>query len=145
MVSLLKMKPVIYTPFVKNIASSLLSAAVDITAFMLLINLGSGIFPATVVARLVSGVFNFSLNKIWVFHMKDSHNTRREVMKYLALFMTQMIFSGLLTEALDAVFDFRNGLLLSKIVADVFLFTTNFIVQRFWIFSARKMELCTER
>ncbi|MFZ2488031.1 MAG: GtrA family protein [Anaerolineae bacterium] len=143
--SLLKMKPAIYTPFIKNIASSLLSAAVDITAFMLLINLGSGIFPATVVARLISGVFNFALNKIWVFHMKNSHNTRREFLKYLALFITQMLFSGLLTQALDAVFDFRQGLLLSKIVADVFLFTTNFVVQRFWIFSARKMELCTER
>lgn len=139
------MKPAIYTPFIKNIASSLLSAAVDITAFMLLINLGSGIFPATVVARLISGVFNFALNKIWVFHMKNSHNTRREFLKYLALFITQMLFSGLLTQALDAVFDFRQGLLLSKIVADVFLFTTNFVVQRFWIFSARKMELCTER
>ncbi len=139
------MKPAIYTPFIKNIASSLLSAAVDITAFMLLINLGSGIFPATVVARLISGVFNFALNKIWVFHMKNSHNTRREFLKYLALFITQMIFSGLLTQALDAMFDFRQGLLLSKIVADVFLFTTNFVVQRFWIFSARKMELCTER
>lgn len=139
------MKPAIYTPFIKNIASSLLSAAVDITAFMLLINLGSGIFPATVVARLISGVFNFALNKIWVFHMKNSHNTRREFLKYLALFITQMLFSGLLTQALDAMFDFRQGLLLSKIVADVFLFTTNFVVQRFWIFSARKMELCTER
>lgn len=139
------MKPAIYTPFIKNIASSLLSAAVDITAFMLLINLGSGIFPATVVARLISGVFNFALNKIWVFHMKNSHNTRHEFLKYLALFITQMLFSGLLTQALDAMFDFRQGLLLSKIVADVFLFTTNFVVQRFWIFSARKMELCTER
>ena len=144
-VSLPKMKRVIYKPFIKNITSSLLSAAVDITAFMLLFAMGSGIFPATVLARLVSGVFNFSLNKIWVFHMKDSQNTRSEFLKYLVLFITQMIFSGLLTEALDALFDFRNGLLLSKIVADVFLFTTNFIVQRFWIFSARNMELCTER
>ncbi|MCB9418307.1 MAG: bifunctional glycosyltransferase family 2/GtrA family protein [Ardenticatenaceae bacterium] len=129
---------VIYKPFIKNIASSLLSATVDIAFFMLLVKTGNGIFWATVLARIISGIFNFSLNKIWVFGMKDSHDARNEFLKYLALFITQMIFSGLLTEALSNVLTFRNGLLFSKILTDLFLFTTNFIVQRFWIFSPKK-------
>jgi putative flippase GtrA len=129
---------VIYKTFFKNIASSLLSAVVDITSFMLLVHVGNGIFSATAIARVISGVFNFSLNKIWVFEKKDSHNTRNESLKYLALFITQMIFSGLLTGALSDVLNFDSGLLISKILVDCFLFVTNFIVQRFWIFPSNK-------
>jgi len=129
---------VIYKTFFKNIASSMLSAIVDITTFMLLVQIGNSIFSATAIARVISGVFNFSLNKIWVFEKKDSHNTSNESLKYLALFITQMIFSGLLTEALSSVFSFGNGLLLSKTLVDCLLFVTNFIVQRFWIFPSHK-------
>jgi len=136
---------VIYKPFIKNIASSLLSAIVDITSFMLLVHVGNRIFSATVIARVMSGIFNFSLNKIWVFEMKDSHNTRNESLKYLALFIMQMIFSGLLTQTLSNVLNFHNSLLFSKILVDCFLFVTNFIVQRFWIFPFNKLKLCTTK
>ena len=128
----------IYKTFFKNIASSLLSAIVDITSFMLLAYVGNGIFLATVIARIISGIFNFSLNKIWVFEKKDSHDTGNESLKYLALFIVQMIFSGLLTETLNNALNFQNSLLLSKILVDCILFVTNFIVQRFWIFPASK-------
>jgi exopolysaccharide biosynthesis protein len=128
----------IYKSFFKNIASSLLSAAVDVTSFMILTNIGISIFSATVMARVVSGLLNFTLNKIWVFEKKDSHNTRNESLKYLALFIMQMIFSGILTETVSSIFTFSYGLLVSKIFVDCFLFLTNFIVQRFWIFPYKK-------
>jgi exopolysaccharide biosynthesis protein/putative flippase GtrA len=128
----------IYKTFFKNIASSLLSATVDITSFMLLTYIGNGIFSATAIARVISGVFNFSLNKIWVFEKKDSHNTRNESLKYLTLFLMQMFFSGLITDVLYSVFNFNNSLLFSKMLADCFLFVTNFIIQRFWIFPYHK-------
>jgi len=51
----------------------------------------------------------------------------------------QLVFSGLLTEALSAAFNFQYGLLLSKILVDCFLFLTNFIVQRFWIFPTNRI------
>ena len=128
----------IYKTFFKNIASSLLSAVVDITSFMFLVYVGNSIFSATAIARVISGIFNFSLNKIWVFEKKDSHNTINESLKYLALFIMQMFFSGLLTDALSNVLNFDNSLLVSKILVDCFLFVTNFIVQRFWIFPSHK-------
>jgi exopolysaccharide biosynthesis protein/putative flippase GtrA len=130
---------VVYRTLVKNIASSLLSAIVDITSFMLLAHVGNSIFSATVIARVISGIFNFSLNKVWVFEMKDSRNTSIESLKYLALFIMQMTFSGLLTDELSTVLNFHNGLLLSKILVDCFLFVTSFIVQRFWIFPANRI------
>jgi len=132
---------VVYRAFFKNIASSLLSAIIDITSFMLLVHIGNSIFWATAIARVISGIFNFSLNKIWVFEKKDSHNTRNESLKYLALFIIQMNFSGLLTTVVSSILNFHNGLLLSKILVDCFLFVTNFIVQRFWIFPSSKMRL----
>jgi exopolysaccharide biosynthesis protein/glycosyltransferase involved in cell wall biosynthesis len=131
---------VIYRPFVRNIASSLLSAIVDITSFMLLVHVGNSVFPATAIARVISGIFNFSLNKIWVFEKRNSHNTITESLKYLALFIMQMISSGLLTEALSDVVNFHSSLLLSKILVDSFLFVANFIVQRFWIFPSHKTK-----
>jgi len=124
--------------FFKNIASSLLSATVDITLFMVLVQVGIATFSATVLARLVSGVFNFSLNKIWVFEKKDSHNTGFESMKYLLLFVFQMMVSGFLTDTVSSVLTFSGGLLLSKMLVDCFLFVTNFIVQKFWIFPTSK-------
>jgi len=129
---------VIYKTFFKNIASSLLSAIVDITSFMLLTYAGNSIFSATAIARVISGIFNFSSNKIWVFEKKDSHNTRNESLKYLILFIAQMFFSGLLTETLNSIFNFDSSLLFSKMLADCFLFITNFIIQRYWIFPSNK-------
>ena len=123
-----------YKTFLKNIASSLLSAVVDLTSFMLLVSVGNSIFAATAIARVLSGIFNFSLNKIWVFEKKDSHDTGNESLKYLALFITQLVFSGLLTDALNNALNFNNSLLFIKIVVDCFLFVTNFFVQRLWIF-----------
>ena len=128
----------IYKTFFKNIASSLLSAIVDVTGFMLLTQVGMSIFWRTAIARVVSGILNFSLNKIWVFEKKVSHNTRAESLKYLALFLTQMIFSGLLTDVVSSWLNFSSGLLISKILVDCFLFITNFIVQRLWIFPSKK-------
>jgi len=130
----------IYKSFFKNIASSLLSAIVDILSFMLLVQVGNSIISATAIARVISGIFNFSLNKIWVFEKKDSHNTTNESLRYLALFITQMFFSGLLTEMLSSVLNFDNGLLISKMLIDCSLFVTNFIVQRFWIFPSNKFR-----
>jgi len=131
----------IYKTFFKNIASSLFSAVVDVTSFMFLMWVGNIIFSATVIARVISGVFNFSLNKIWVFEKRDSHNTRNESLKYVALFAMQMISSGLFTEALSNVLNFHNSLLVSKILVDCLLFVTSFIVQRLWIFPSHKAGL----
>jgi len=130
----------IYKSFFKNIASSMLSAGVDIAGFFLGVNLGLSIFLATTVARVISGVLNFSLNKIWVFEKKDSHNTRSESLKYLALFLVQMVLSGILTNAVSSLLTFSSGLLISKILVDCLLFVTNYIGQRHWIFPSNSRK-----
>lgn len=130
----------IYKSFFKNIASSMLSAGVDIAGFFLGVNLGLSIFLATTVARVISGVFNFSLNKIWVFEKKDSHNTRSESLKYMALFLVQMVLSSILTNAVSSLLTFSSGLLISKILVDCLLFVTNYIGQRHWIFPSNSRK-----
>ncbi len=132
------MKKIQQKSFFKNIASSLLSATIDITIFMVLVQVGSSVFFATAIARVISGVFNFSLNKIWVFEKKNSHDTGNESYKYLILFVLQMIVSGFLTDTISSLLTFSNGLLISKMLVDCFLFVTNFIVQNLWIFPSRK-------
>jgi len=42
---------------------------------MWLVNAGSAVFSATIIARILSGVFNFSLNKLWVFEKGESSDT----------------------------------------------------------------------
>jgi len=66
---------------------------------------------------------------------KDSHNTTTELKRYLILFIVQMFVSSITTNWLNATFQASTfGLLIIKIIVDLLIFTTNFIIQRQWIF-----------
>ncbi len=129
---------IIYQKFFRNILSSLSSAIIDILLFMLLVNLidsKNAIIVSTTIARLISGIYNFTLNKIWTFEKKDSHNTQVELVRYIILFTTQMFVSGIATELLNTIFGTSQfGLLIIKIIVDLFIFITNFIIQKNWVF-----------
>ena len=106
----------IYKKFFRNILSSLSSAVLDVIFFMILVNIidsGNTIIISTIIARLASGAYNFTLNKIWTFEKKDSKNTRVESRRYLTLFTIQMFISGIITDLLNALFgSSRFGLLI---------------------------------
>ena len=116
--------------------SSLFCAAVDIGLFTLILKLLSAnaiswsLFGATSIARLVSAVANFLINKKIVF--ESSASAFAQGKKYFMLCAIQMIFSWLILHGLTYLSS--EHVVVLKITTDIFLFLTNFLVQRVFIF-----------
>lgn len=116
--------------------SSLIGAASDYTLFYIFLRLFSGIllqtraiFAATVLARVGSGLINFTLNKNWSFASRKSAG--REALRYFILFIAQMCTSAALVSILA-----RIGLtaIFAKLIVDTCLFFVSYQIQKRWVF-----------
>ena len=87
---------------------------------------------AAALARIGSGIFNFTVNRNWSFQSRG--NAGREFVRYLILFGANMVANA----AAVSIFSY-TGLpaALGKFLADVGLFVINYQVQKRWVF-ARK-------
>lgn len=129
--------------------SSLCGAAVDLTAFYLLMLVLSPLQAAfttalaTVLARLMSGFVNFLMNKYWSFGQRSRARLGQETAGYLALFFTQMALSAGLTTLLAMVLPALGA----KILVDTSLFIISYYVQSRFIFinPERKKNLATSK
>lgn len=127
----------IYALLLKFAASSLASAAVDYLVFALMHFFVPGQLIATVfVARLISSIFNFTVNKHIVF--KSKCGTRRAIAYYF-------ILAGLVLVAnywLIILFSRAIGMnvFLSKLIADILLYVVNFYVQRKFVYKTRQIK-----
>lgn len=115
-------------------AASLMSSLIDLTIFsiiadVLLEHSGPGIVAATVIARLLSGGCNFIFNRRWVFG--SNRRLSVQMMKYLALFFTQMGCSALLVSMLSGL---PLPLVVIKGLADGMLFLISYQIQHRVIF-----------
>lgn len=61
--------------------------------YILHMSLGYEILVATILARIISGTFNFVVNKLWVFSSESK--TMDESLKYIVLFISIMLCSYL--------------------------------------------------
>lgn len=126
------------------IAASLLSFAVDIGVFKVLYSAVFGsetrahLLVSVVVARIVSGVFNYLANRYVVF----ATSTRRHAFgehaaaKYAVLAVALVTASYLLTKAGHGLFP-GASIVVVKAVVDLALFIASFIVQRLLVFKPR--------
>lgn len=115
-------------------SASLSSYLVDIILFALLINFFKGravddIFPATIIARIISGTVNFTINKTLNFNKKGKAN--RQLLKFILFFATLMLLSSTFVSMLSFI---RLPLVTIKMMVDTVLFFVNFYVQKKWIF-----------
>jgi glycosyltransferase involved in cell wall biosynthesis len=125
------------TPLLYAIVA-LLSAAVDLGFFSLFTVVGPSdtlykILIATVGARLLSGIFNFSLEYFFVFDNEGGF--AKKFGRYAIIFFLNMGLSFGLTYAFNYL---PANLTFIKFVVDFVLFIANFFVARGWIF-AKKM------
>lgn len=130
----------IYSVFLKFIATSLSSFVVDILAFTLVVAALGWLFPsvsteiriviATYAARVLSGLFNFTVNKKTVF--KSHGNTGKRLLKYCVLSVVQASLSAFATGGLYALLKWNETLL--KLIVDCILFLLSFRIQRGWVF-----------
>jgi putative flippase GtrA len=136
----------IYLGILRFAASSLISAGFDLVMFALLTKLVFASIPleiegyelhtaaATVIARITSGILNYSLNRRLVFH--DRNRVTLSAPRYLILFIAIMLVSATATQLLDYV-SFLPTILL-KIAVDAVLFLVNYYIQKHFVFAGRR-------
>jgi len=123
----------IYAEILKFGMSSLMCAAVDVSLFALLNRFVFGeIMLSTVTARVFTGIVNFVVNRNIVFN--DKGKAKKSAVFYAALFVFNMIMSGYITELFTnlGMYD-----LVSKMLADIILFSLGFYIQRTLIFKKK--------
>ena len=127
----------ILNSFIKYSAISIISCVVDVLFFKLFFNIlginaeNIKIIVATIVARIISSLVNFGLNKKVAF--KSTKNIKNTIIKYYILCIIQMIISGISVAVLYSIINISEVLI--KIVVDTILFFINYRVQRIYIFN----------
>lgn len=120
----------------KYIASSCISFITDIVAFSILHGvLHCGILLSTVIARVISSVLNFTLNKKLVF--KSDTPLALSLIKYYTLALPTMLISAFGTGIISTLLQIPENsfaVTLIKLVVDTLLFIVNFRIQKRWIF-----------
>ena len=133
----------IYVVIFKYIASSLTSWAIDTSVFTLLNFLLVGILPtghravAQIVARLVSSVVNYILNRRFVFESKN--HIGRELFRYYLLCVLNLTASVLLVHLFTYLFR-TSGIwdTVVMIAVNCFLFIVVYIVKQRIVFAKNR-------
>jgi dolichol-phosphate mannosyltransferase len=128
---------VIFGQFIGFASSSILSFAVDIGLFVLIIDTffeGSSdpqsVVSSVVFARIGSSLLNFTLNKRLVFENRDQK--RKTLAKYYLLALTVLSLSSAGSAVMAQVLDGR--VVWAKILVDSILFILSYLIQRHWVF-----------
>ncbi|SDH18461.1 Glycosyltransferase involved in cell wall bisynthesis [Alteribacillus persepolensis] len=126
----------IYYVFLRFLFSSLASFVVDVLLFAVFVLMLKPLLPmsyiivATVLARVLSSLFNYIINRNIVF--KSYQYTKRTLIKYYVLAAAQMSASA------GGVYVLYHSLggpeVLIKIAVDSLLFLFSFYMQRQWVF-----------
>ncbi len=127
----------VYGKPIKFLVSSILSAVFDLGVFYVFslifqFSLVGNIVLSTVIARLLSGVLNFTLNKKFVF--MSSKKTKTEIIKYALLFFLVMGLSALGTSGLTMALE---SSVIAKIIVDAILFIFSYYMQKNWVFTKK--------
>lgn len=123
----------IYWVFIRFAALSMTSAGVDILMFFISYFMTGGILVSTVIARGISGTFNFIFCKTLIF--QSPGHFYFEAMKYILI--ASMVMMASYFSVVGMVNYLGFNVYLSKIIADVGIFLTNFLLQNIFVFRTR--------
>ena len=131
---------VILAGFFRFISASLMSFVVDYLLYLLFNNLifsaiggmeaVTRIAASAIAARVLSGVFNYCMNRKFVFN--DKASAKRSFPRYLVVFFLIMILSAGLTGFLHQWFGWNENII--KIPVDILLFFLSYSLQQRWVF-----------
>lgn len=126
--------------FIKYSLSAISSFLIDLLFFEIIsfilkdVSLGIRVWGATIGARIISSLWNYSINKNIVFSNKESG--KNIIVKYYSLCVIQMICSATLVFSLCQLTNLAE--LIAKLIVDTILFFVSFQIQRNWIFGRSK-------
>ncbi|MFS0917770.1 glycosyltransferase [Brevibacillus sp. 179-C 1.1 NHS] len=136
---------VLFSNFLKFISSSVTSAVVDLGIAWLLIDLLKPvlmeqdylrILVATVIARIISIMVNYLLNKHFVFRKEDSQGS---LWRYLTLCVLVILLSSTGVYLIHTIFYMSEKI--AKLICDAILFLLSFQMQRRWVFAVRRQRV----
>lgn len=124
----------IYSVLIKYMLSSVSSFVVDIVVYTFLIYLlaqlsFSSIMVASALARVISSLFNYYVNRELVFN----NRTKNSFIKYYLLVISQILLSAFLVYSIHLLTGL-NATVIVKIVVDSFLFLVSYHIQKHYIF-----------
>lgn len=129
--------------FFKYLLSSLSASLIDLGCFTLFnlalfsgLSLRSNVFLSTILARVISSLYNFGVNRKVVFRAEGSIGI--QALKYYALAALQMLCSAGLVYFFTDLLRFSPTVV--KIVVDTVLFFISFQIQNRLIFGNRRTE-----
>ena len=125
----------------KYMRNSWLSAFIDISVYTVvlymvkpLLGIGNAIIIATIVARIISSLVNFNLNKA-LFLEKNSNHTRFFI-RYYMLWLSFLIATTTITYLINHVF--ATNAVIAKMISDMGLGIISYQTQKHWVFSDDK-------
>lgn len=122
--------------FLKYIFSAGTSFLLDLALFQLFLIVFKGVFPdgyiiiSTIVARILSSIYNFILNRRLVF--RSSNKVSNDIIKYYALSISQMIASSVSVHFLCMIINTYE--IIIKLCVDIVLFLISYNIQKKIIF-----------
>lgn len=121
----------IYKEFIRFIFSAVSSSVIDVGLFYIFAHFTGFVFWPNIVARILSGIYNYTINKHWCF----KSNGKYEYIGYFILFFIQMFASSLFVKLLSFVI---GNLIITKMLVDLVIFIVNYIIQKRFIFRSIK-------
>lgn len=124
----------IYKKPIKFAITALSSALLDLLIFTILTSVLNEtvaivVLIATITARVISGIYNYLLNRSWSFKSKTP--MKKSFFKYLALYVCQLSLSIVLVTFLSKL---SIHLTVVKAVVDSILFIGSYFIQKRWVF-----------
>jgi len=127
----------VYGVIIRFFCSSILSFLIDNGIFNLMyallkkqIGADPAVTAATVIARVISSLFNYTMNKNLTFESKASSG--KTMLKYYMLCAVQALLSWVLVTVLFEKIQWDTTVL--KMLVDTLLFFLSYQIQRLWVF-----------
>ena len=113
---------------VKFSFSSLICFLIDYTVYILVLTISNNIILSNIIARIISSMTNFSINKNIVF--KEKSNLKEQIIKYFSL----VIIILLLNSTLLKMISYTINPYISKLLTELILFILSYNIQKKYIF-----------
>ncbi len=123
-----------YKTFLTYFVSSGLSFLIDLLAFTVIFHFLKDILVSSYLARVVSSIFNYIVNRNFVF----KKNNNNSLISYFTLVLINITISGLLVTKIYDNLSINATLI--KGVIDIIIFVINYFLQKFFIFNDKKKE-----
>ncbi|SFF18734.1 Putative flippase GtrA (transmembrane translocase of bactoprenol-linked glucose) [Paenibacillus catalpae] len=122
----------IYFPFLKFCTSSGFAAVLDFVLLFLFQWLTSSLLIAVIGARVISSIFNFTMNRRFVFNDGQAISIKKSLPRYFSLVVVIMISNYALLYLFHE--SIKIPLFAAKLMTEALLFAFSYLVQRRFVY-----------